>query len=161
MDNQNNLEWWIRGTSEICSFFDISAKTLNNWEKRGAPKKDYGKWDLRDLVDWKYGGGKAESAEARKLKAEANLKEVKLAQEEIKLAVTEGRYISATTVTADLRRLFSVLKKSLLAIGHDVSTELNSIDQEAAVAANKIINEVIHNALEQLSSGGIYNGKKK
>lgn len=159
MKNENIDEWWIRSTSDICQFFDISSKTLNNWEKRGAPKKDYGKWDLRDLIEWKYGEGKEESSEARKLRAEADLKEAKAAQEEIKLALTEGRYIPVDKVSRDLRRLFNVLKKSLLSIGHSVAIEVNGIDSESAVIANSVIDEKIHEALEQLSRSGIY-GKK-
>lgn len=147
---------WIYGTSETCDLFGVSAETLNNWVKRGAPKEGYGKWNIKELIKWKYGEGKEESAEVRKLKAEADLKESKAAQEAIKLAITEGRYVPVDKVTRDLRRLFGVLKKSLLAIGHSVATEINSIDKESALAANKIIDEKIHEALEQLSRSGIY-----
>lgn len=95
----------------------------------------------------------------RKLAAEADLKEAKAAQEAIKLAVTEGRYVPSASVTADLRRLFGVLKKSLLAIGHSVATELNALDPEAAVFANKIVDDAIHDALEQLACSGLYERK--
>ncbi len=160
MKGENAGKWWIRSTAEVCEFFGISNKTLNNWEKRGAPKLSYGKWDLQALVEWKHGGtNKDESAEVRRLKAEADLKEAKAAQEKIKLAVTEGKFIPTEKVTSDLRRLFSVLKKSLLAIGHNVATEINSIDPESAVIANRVIDDNIHEALEQLSRSGIY-GKK-
>lgn len=154
---QNIENWWVRGTSETCEFFGVSPETLSNWARRGAPKAGYGKWDLRELVRWKYAGD--ESAEMRKLAAEADLKEAKAAQEAIKLAVTEGRYVPSASVTADLRRLFGVLKKSLLAIGHNAATEINAIDPEAAVLANKIIDDSIHDALEQLARSGIYERK--
>ena len=51
------------------------------------------------------------------------------------------------------------VKKSLVAIGHNVATEINGIDPEGAVIANNLIDEKIHEALEQLSKSGIY-GKK-
>ena len=159
MKDENIDEWWVRSTSETCQFFNVTQKTLSNWEKKGAPKKDHGKWDIKELIEWKYMNGKEESAEARKLKAEADLKESKAAQEAIKLALTEGRYIQVDKVTRDLKRLFSVLKKSLVAIGHNVATEINGIDPESAVIANNLIDEKIHEALEQLSRCGIY-GKK-
>ena len=159
MKDENIDEWWIRSTSETCQFFNVSQKTLSNWEKKGAPKKEHGKWDIKELIEWKYVNGKEESAEVRKLKAEADLKESKAAQEAIKLAITEGRYVPVDKVTRDLRRLFGVLKKSLVAIGHNVATEINSIDPEGAVIANNVIDEKIHEALEQLSKSGIY-GKK-
>lgn len=159
MKDENIDEWWVRSTSETCQFFNVTQKTLSNWEKKGAPKKDHGKWDIKELIEWKYMNGKEESAEVRKLKAEADLKESKAAQEAIKLALTEGRYIQVDKVTRDLKRLFSVLKKSLVAIGHNVATEINGIDPESAVIANNLIDEKIHEALEQLSRSGIY-GKK-
>ena len=159
MKDVNIDEWWVRSTSETCQFFNVTQKTLSNWEKKGAPKKDHGKWDIKELIEWKYMNGKEESAEVRKLKAEADLKESKAAQEAIKLALTEGRYIPVDKVTRDLKRLFSVLKKSLVAIGHNVATEINGIDPESAVIANNLIDEKIHEALEQLSRSGIY-GKK-
>lgn len=159
MKDENIDEWWVRSTSETCQFFNVTQKTLSNWEKKGAPKKDHGKWDIKELIEWKYMNGKEESAEVRKLKAEADLKESKAAQEAIKLALTEGRYIQVDKVTRDLKRLFSVLKKSLVAIGHNVATEINGIDPKGAVIANNLIDEKIHEALEQLSRCGIY-GKK-
>ena len=159
MKDENIDEWWVRSTSETCQFFNVTQKTLSNWEKKGAPKKDHGKWDIKELIEWKYMNGKEESAEVRKLLAEADLKESKAAQEAIKLALTEGRYIQVDKVTRDLKRLFSVLKKSLVAIGHNVATEINGIDPEGAVIANNLIDEKIHEALEQLSRCGIY-GKK-
>ena len=93
MKDKNIDEWWVRSTSETCQFFNVTQKTLSNWEKKGAPKKDHGKWDIKELIEWKYVNGKEESAGVRKLKAEADLKESKAAQEAIKLALTEGRYI--------------------------------------------------------------------
>lgn len=153
-------QWWIRGTSETQEFFDVSAQTLSDWEKRGAPKEGYGKWDVKKLVEWKYKGGAGDkSPELRKATADADWKEAKAAQEAIKLAVTEGKYIATEQVTADLKRLFTVLRRSFLAMGHNVATELNSLDPEAALVAKKVVDDVVYNALEQISKNGQYTKK--
>ena len=81
-------------------------------------------------------------------------------KEAIKLAVTEGRYIPVDQVTRDLTRLFNSIKTSLLSIGHKVAVEINSINEEAAAAANSVIDKVIRDALEQLAKSGIYGRKK-
>ena len=154
-------KWWIRGTSETCEFFGVSAETLSNWERRGAPKEGYGKWDIQKLVGWKFGSAGDKSPEARKIAADADYREAKAAQEAIKLAVAEGRYISAGKVTADLKRLFTVLKRSLIAIGHDIATELNTFDPDAALAAKKVVDDAVHNALSQLAQKGEYIQRKK
>ena len=153
--------WWIRGTAETCEFFGVSAETLSSWSKRGAPKEGYGKWDIKKLMVWKNGTKTGKGIEARRLAAEAEYREAKAAQEMIKLAVAEGRYIPAGDVTADLKRLFVVLKKSLTAIGHDVATELNTIDPDAALAAKKVVDDAVYSALSQLAQKGEYIQRKK
>lgn len=154
-----NKKRFVFSTQETCDFFNISREALSGWAKKGAPKEGRGKWDIQKLVEWRFGGAGKESPELRKLKAEADLKESKAAQEAIKLAITEGRYVPVDKVTKDLRRLFSVLKKSLMTIGHSIATEINSIDAESAVIANNVVDEKISEALEQLSRSGVY-GKK-
>lgn len=54
-----------------------------------------------------------------------------------------------------------VLKKSLLAIGHNVAIELNSIDPESARIAKKIVDNVVYDALSQMSGEGQYAKKLK
>ena len=145
-------KWWVRGSSEICSFFGISAQTLSNWVKKGCPQEGYGTYDLQRMIQWKYEEDES-SAFVRKLKAEADWKEAKAGQEAIKLAVTEGRFIATDDVTKDLRRLFTVLRRNLLAIGHNVATELNVLDPAAALAAKKVIDDAIQNSLTLLANG--------
>jgi hypothetical protein len=151
---KNPDNWWIRGTTETCAFFGVTAQTLSDWEKRGAPKEGYGKWDIKKLIEWKYGAKAGDlSPEARKLMAEADYREAKAAQEGIKLAVQRGEYIATTEVTQDLRRLFTILKRSLLAIGHEIATELNTFDPDAALEAKKVVDNAVQNALSQLAKG--------
>lgn len=155
-------KWWVRGTSEAQDFFEVSAETLSNWEKRGAPKEGYGKWDIKKIIEWKYGVSAGDkSPEARRLVADADLKEAKAGQEAIKLSLAAGKYISTSEVTQDLKRLFSILKKSLTAIGHDVATELNVLDPDIALTAKKVVDDAVYNALKQLAEKGEYLQRKK
>lgn len=137
----------------MCEFFGITAQTLSNWVKKGCPQEGYGKYDLQKIIHWKYADD-AYSAEARRAQAEASLKEAKAGQETIKLAIAEGRFIATDDVTKDLRRLFTVLRRILTSIGHDVATEINVLDPQAALAAKKVIDDAIHNALTQLANEG-------
>ena len=153
-------KWWVRSSAEICKFFGISAQTLSNWVKKGCPQESYGVYDLQKMIQWKYEEDES-SAFVRKLKAEADWKEAKAGQESIKLAVTEGRFVATEDVTKDLRRLFMVLRRNLLAIGHNVATELNTFDPEAALAAKKVIDDAIQNSLAQLAEEGSADKKAK
>ena len=105
---------FIFSTADACDFFQISRETLSTWQKKGAPKYARGKWDIKAVMEWRYAGRHAESPETRKLKAEADLKEAKAAQEKIKLGVTKDEFVPADAVRAELTRLFANLKKSPL-----------------------------------------------
>ncbi len=156
-DNQ-----YIFGTAFVAGLFGISERALTNWREQGAPQVSRGKWDIREVMKWRFDGGLKgkESPEVRKLKAEAELKEIKKQQEAIRLAVTEGRYIPVDQVTRDLRRLFGSIKNKLMSIGHKAAVEVNSLDAESAVTAKRVIDDVVREALEDMSKGDIYGPAK-
>ena len=143
------------------NFFEISRETLSSWAKKGAPKVGRGKWDLKALVAWRLGGGQSESPEIRKLKAEADLKELKAAQEKIKLGVTKQDFIPAYEVKEETTRLMANLKKSLLAIGHNIAADMASLDQTAAEIARTEADKRIKEALTEMSKGDIYHEHRK
>lgn len=84
--------WWIRSTAETCAFFDVSDEALRKWAANGAPKVARGKWNIKDLIAWKYSEA---GANQRKLNAEAKLKEAKASIEQIRLEVTKKKYVEA------------------------------------------------------------------
>ena len=161
---KENANKFIYSTQDAAEFFGVHRDTLTDWANHGAPKVGRGKWNLKELMEWRYKTdslpGK-ESPEVRKLKAEADLKEIKKQQEAIRLAVQEGKYISVEQVSHDLTLALVSLKNSLLAIGHRVAAELDSMDLETATAAKGIVDRCIREALEELSKGNIYGKKKK
>lgn len=152
---------FIFSTADTCQFFQISRETLSEWQKKGAPKVSRGKWDIKALMEWRYTGKNAESLETRKLKAEADLKEAKAAQEKIKLGVTKTEFVPATVIQTELSRLLANLKKSLLAIGHNVASDLASMDSEMVTIAKNGIDKRIVDALQELSDGRLYRGRAK
>lgn len=153
---------WIFSTADTCAFFGISRPGLLRWQRKGAPKFKRGKWDIQALMQWRYGGDELESSETRKLRAEADLKEAKAAQEKIKLGVTKDQFIEIDVIKAENKRLLANLKKSLLAIGHNCASALASLDPEAAEIAKNVVNNSVEDALRELSEGRMYkNGRAK
>lgn len=152
---------FVVSTQVVCDFFEISRKTLAQWEHKGAPKEGRGKWDLKKLVDWRYSGQNEESPAARKIKAEADLKEAKAAQEQIKLSMVKQEYLAVEVIQAETTRLLQNLKKSMLAVGHNVAAALASLDPDAAEVARKEVDERIKEALAEMSRGKVYNGRSK
>lgn len=157
LENKN----YILSTKDICDFFEISRETLSTWAKKGAPKYSRGKWDLKALVKWRYSGDTMESPSLRKLKAEADLKEAKAKQEKIKLSVVKQEYVPVAEVKDELTRLMMNLKKSMLAVGHHVASELAPLDADAAEIAKTVVDKRMKEALEEMSKGGVYRGRKK
>lgn len=102
-----------------------------------------------------------ESPSLRKLKAEADLKEAKAKQEKIKLSVVKQEYVPVAEVKDELTRLMMNLKKSMLVVGHHVASELAPLDAEAAEIAKTVVDKRIKEALEEMSKGGVYRGRKK
>ena len=142
--------WWIRSTAETCAFFDVSDEALRKWAANGAPKVARGKWNIKDLIAWKYCEA---GANQRKLNAEAKLKEAKASIEQIRLEVTKKKYVEAAQVTKDLNRLFNSLKKSFTALGHRITTELNAMDPDIAITAGKVVDDTVRDALTKLAEG--------
>ncbi len=142
--------WWIRSTAETCAFFDVSDEALRKWAANGAPKVARGKWNIKDLIAWKYNEA---GANQRKLNAEAKLKEAKASIEQIRLEVTKKKYVEAVQVTKDLNRLFNSLKKSFTALGHRITTELNAMDPDIAITAGKVVDDTVRDALTKLAEG--------
>lgn len=142
--------WWIRSTAETCAFFDVSDEALRKWAANGAPKVARGKWNIKDLIAWKYSEA---GANQRKLNAETKLKEAKASIEQIRLEVTKKKYVEAAQVTKDLNRLFNSLKKSFTALGHRITTELNAMDPDIAITAGKVVDDTVRDALTKLAEG--------
>lgn len=142
--------WWIRSTAETCAFFDVSDEALRKWAANGAPKVARGKWNIKDLIAWKYSEA---GANQRKLNAEVKLKEAKASIEQIRLEVTKKKYVEAAQVTKDLNRLFNSLKKSFTALGHRITTELNAMDPDVAITVGKVVDDTVRDALTKLAEG--------
>ena len=152
---------FIFTTADTCELFQISRETLSNWQKKGAPKAGRGKWNIKELMEWRFDGKHTDSPEVRKLKAEADLKEAKAAQEKIKLSVTQDEFVHVLTVRSELTRMLANLKKSLLSMGHNIALNLASLDMEAAEVAKSEVDKRIKEALDEIAGGRLYRGKAK
>ena len=152
---------FIFSTADTCEFFQISRETLSTWQKKGAPKAGRGKWNIKALMEWRFDGKHTDSPEVRKLKAEADLKEAKAAQEKIKLSVKKDEFVNVFVVRSELTRLLANLKKNLLAMGHQVASNLASLDMEAAELTKSEVDKRVNEALAEMAEGRLYRGGTK
>lgn len=165
-------EQFCVSTRELCAQLDINRKTLTDWEQKGCPKAARGWWPLWEVLRWRgvIGGGRIidetaaeeSSLAMKKLKYEAELKKQKAEEATFDNAVARGEYINKAEITAELKRFFVVLKRSMLGYSRRIATEVSPyVDTITARRIEKMITELTIDALEQISIDGIYKPPKK
>ncbi len=147
-------KWWVRGTAETCELFGVSAQTLSDWEKRGAPKLGYGKWDIKALLEWKFGGKGEQSAETRRATADADYREAKAVAEKMKLEVLQGLYMRKDEVTQQWVARVTEIKAGLMAMARKVAAEFPDPDVRRIV--ERVVTDEIYDLLEQYARKGKY-----
>ncbi|KPU42170.1 hypothetical protein OXPF_39490 [Oxobacter pfennigii] len=158
-------------TEEVCEQLNIARKTLSEWEEKGCPKAARGWWPIWDILRWRglVGTGiKTEedlenmSLASQKLKWEAEYKMYKAEEAEFNNAVARGEYVTKESVSSELQRFFVVLKRSLMAISRKVSNEVGAyVDNITVRKIEKMVTELLIDALGQLSIDGVYSATKK
>lgn len=163
-------------TSELCSKLEISRKTLKEWCDKGCPKAARGWWPVWDVLYWRgiltisdpdvetsgMKGTDEHSLNLKKLKYETEYKKEKAAEASFDNAVTRGEYVPKQDIIIELKRFFTVLKRSMLGYSRRVAVEISPyVDNETARRIEKMITELSMDALEQLSVNGVYKAKEK
>lgn len=147
---------FIFGTNETCELFDISRETLSAWAKRGAPKEGRGSWDIRKLMQWRY-GERTDSPEARKTRADANFREIKARKEELALGLLEGKLIERKEVDQQWTTVGVMIKNNLLMWSKSITPHLAHQDMRSV---ESILSQAVYDLLEQLSGTGRFKAKK-
>lgn len=145
---------FIYSTADTCDFFSISRDTLSSWAKKGAPKIGRGKWNIRELMLWRYEQQKNVSPEARKLEADARYRELKAEMTEIQRDILNGKYIASTEVYKTLVECFGKIKSILLFTSNQIATDLSSQYPEITLLVKEKIDKQIERCLNELSKTG-------
>ena len=145
---------FIYSTTDTCDFFSISRDTLSSWAKKGAPKIGRGKWNIRELMLWRYEQQKNVSPEARKLEADARYRELKAEMTEIQRDILNGKYIASAEVYKTLVECFGKIKSILLFTSNQIATDLSSQYPEITLLVKEKIDKQIERCLNELSKTG-------
>lgn len=145
---------FIYSTADTCDFFSISRDTLSSWAKKGAPKIGRGKWNIRELMLWRYEQQKNVSPEARKLEADARYRELKAEMTEIQRDILNGKYIASAEVYKTLVECFGKIKSILLFTSNQIATDLSSQYPEITLLVKEKIDKQIEGCLNELSKTG-------
>lgn len=152
--NEQIKSKFIHTTADTCEFFSISRDTLSNWAKKGAPKVGRGKWDIRQLMLWRYEQQKNVSPEARKLEADARYRELKAEMTEIQRDILNGKYIASAEVYKTLVECFGKIKSILLFTSNQIAMDLSSQYPEITLYIKEKIDKQIKRCLNELAKTG-------
>lgn len=163
----NNLEETVvLSSAVVCEVFGVSRQALSDWERAGLKKCSRGQWELKELIHFRglgsAGGpdGKEKSLSEQKLIAEIALKESQGELSRLKNDIIAGKYLEEYYVVSELKRFFTVLKRSCMNLSRQISGQVAAhVPPAVAREIEHEIHGTIINALEQMSIGGVYSAK--
>ncbi len=158
----------LEGTKFLAEILGLSERRVNQIASEGIvfKKEEDGKFNIPLCVQkyFKEKYAPEESDVVKKLKWEAELKKLKAEEAELKNAIARGEYINKDDITAELQRLFVVLKRSMLGYSRRIAVEVSPyVEPLMARRIEKMVQELTIDALEQISIDGTYQppAKKK
>lgn len=146
-------------TRELAEVFGVTIARISQLRKDGVLSGEGSplKYDLpasvQAYVSWAVDSAKARKpedvdTERKKLQAEADYKEAKARQEELKLAELEGRMHSAEDVEAATTQLVYAVRSAMLAMPGRIAVDVVG---KTAAEASEIVRREVFAALESLS----------
>jgi hypothetical protein len=153
-------EKFYLNSEKTAEFFNVSARTLLNWDEKsgGALKNSTGWWDIKAIMEWRNGEGE-ESDFARKLRAEADLKEEQVKEKKLENEILIGEYYKKFEVEQEWAMRIIEIKNSLLALSKKIGSEIS--DPGIRIEVEKMVAEEVYNYLDQYARTGKYTPKPK
>lgn len=149
----------LLNTTLTAHVFGVTRKGLADWAKRGAPKAARGWWNLRELIAWTgrapgSDGKGVVSAEARKLRADADYRELKAARERIALELDATRLMRIDDIVDEWARRAAELRVALLSLSRKIAGQISDYDTRRMI--ERLIADAVYEFLEQYSRDGKY-----
>ena len=130
---ENNII--LLSSIRCASFFDVSPKTLLEWKKAGCPQAKRGWWNPEEVYRWRCGltedkesGG--DNWQAVKLKAEAEYRTAKAAQEKIRLGELQGQFISREQMAQAWASRLTVFRVNVFGWIHSLPPLLSGLSKK-------------------------------
>lgn len=145
-------------SKEILKVFCISNATRDLWGKQGCPKAERGWWKLADVIRWRGIGNKLdrseESDEAKKLRADAEYKDMKAKQEAVKLQEMLGNLVPIEMIQEEWETSFTDIRQLLLKLPNDIRARIYTLYPECSEDVTQIAKDTIRQCLDELARVG-------
>lgn len=140
---------------EILRVFSISNATRDLWAKQGCPKVERGWWKLSDVIRWRGIGNRLdrdeESDEAKKLRADAEYKDMKAKQEAVKLQEMLGNLVPIDMIQEEWAMTFTEIRQQLLKLPNDIRARIYTLYPECSEDVTLIAKETVRQCLDELA----------
>lgn len=163
----------VASTSCAAAYFGVTAATLSNWKGAGCPRVQHGFWDIKAVTDWRARKDGEKLTEAvhqdpsklspgqLKTHYEAQLKQAQLEAAQLRNRIAGGDYLLKSQAVEELSHFLMVLKSSVIGLGRELGQMAGQyMDVEQARKLDRLIDERMEDALEQLAVTGIYEARK-
>jgi len=152
-------EKFYLNSEKTAEFFDVSPRTLLNWEEQGAPKESTGWWDLKAVLEWREARGEGNQDSARKLKAEADRLEEQVYKLRLENEIKLSNYMPKADLEEEWSRRVTEVNLGLRIVPKKLAGEIS--DPDIAIVIEQRATELIYEILEQYARDGAYTPKPK
>lgn len=156
---ENREVWASVSAVDSAKFFGVAPRTLADWTSRGCPKNSHGKYNLKEVMDWRGTVVSGESSQARKEKAEAKYRESKAELAELQVGEKSGNLISKEEVIQEWSLRVANVKTSLLLLPKKIAGLFP--DRRMRQLVEEGVKDVVYNALDQYCRKGEYTPQEK
>lgn len=131
---------------QIAKVFRVTVRTVRNWIESGMPVMKTGRYDLAEIVAWKFMRDQAVLSEGRKSDDWVGLyRECKAKIEEIKLWTIKGNVIPKQEVEQGLVQVSIAIKRALLALPRAIAPRLVGLEpREIEAVLRERVEEIIN-----------------
>lgn len=146
----------ILATQEhVAKVFRVTVRTVRNWIETGMPVMKSGRYDLAEIVAWKFMRDHAVLSEGRKDDNWVGLyRECKAKIEEIKLWTIKGNVIPKQEVEQGLVQVSIAIKRALLALPRAIAPRLVGLEpREIEAVLRERVEEIINLFAKELIFG--------
>lgn len=143
-------------TADLIKIFGVAPKTPAEWAKQGCPKVGRGEWKLKDVVQWRGlmrlgDATNKESDAAKKLRADAEYKDMKAKQEAVRLQEMLGNLVPIEMIREQWAYTFTDIRQQLLKLPNDIRARIHTSYPECSEEVSLIAEDTIRRTLEGLS----------
>lgn len=138
----------VDSQEKVAKIFGVSVRTIQHWVRDNMPVTPQGTYDVIEIRAWRMVRNQRRLKGKNKIDWEQKYREYKARLAELELKKVLGEVIDVGLVEKELIAIFTVIKKSFLSLGRQISPQLSGLDTRQIC---NLLDERIKEILGELS----------